>query len=103
MADANLLATDLADYLVTHGVPFRSAHEVIGKAVAVCQAKNVTLRELSLAEYRALSPAFQADLFDALDLDRAMAARRAAGAPSPANVAAQLAAWQARLAPPPPE
>ncbi len=103
VADANLLATDLADYLVTHGVPFRSAHEVIGKAVAVCQAKNVTLRELSLAEYRALSPAFQADLFDALDLDRAMAARRAAGAPSPANVAAQLAAWQARLAPPPPE
>ena len=58
---------------------------------------GMTLTELSLAEYQAISPAFSADLFDIFDLSRAMAARTATGAPSPQNVAAQLARWKKQL------
>ncbi len=97
VADANLLATDLADYLVERGVPFRAAHAVIGKAVALCHEKNTTLRALPLEDYQALSPVFQRDLFEALDLRKAVAARRATGAPSPQNVAAQLKKWETLL------
>ncbi len=95
VADPMLLATDLADYLVNHGIPFRKAHEVIGKAVALCGAKSCDLPQLTLADYQALSPAFGADVFECFDLAKAMAARKAIGAPSPQNVAAQLARWQA--------
>ena len=56
VADANLLATDLADYLVMRGVPFRQSHEVIGKAVRLCADREVALTDLSLADYQALSP-----------------------------------------------
>jgi argininosuccinate lyase len=97
VADANLLATDLADYLVNHGVPFRKAHEVIGRAVARCGALECSLRELSLAEYQALSPAFGADVHDMLEVRRSMEARQAVGAPSPPNVAAELGRWKVLL------
>jgi len=97
VADANLLATDLADYLVNHGVPFRKAHEVIGRAVARCGALECSLRELSLTEYQALSPAFGADVHDMLEVRRSMEARQAVGAPSPANVAAELGRWKVLL------
>lgn len=90
VADPMLLATDLADYLVNHGVPFRQAHEIIGKAVALCGQKQCELPQLTLADYQALSPAFAADVFDLLTVEKSMAARQAIGAPSPGNVAAQL-------------
>jgi argininosuccinate lyase len=92
-----LLATDLADYLVNRGIPFRKAHECIGKAVALCQERRCDLPQLTLADYQAISPAFAADLFEMLTVEKSMAARRAIGAPSPDNVAAQLARWKAIL------
>jgi argininosuccinate lyase len=98
VADANLLATDLADYLVNHGVPFRKAHEVIGRAVARCGALGCSLRELPLAEYQALSTVFGADVHEMLEVSRSMEARQAVGAPSPANVAAELGRWKILLA-----
>ena len=97
VADPMLLATDLADYLVLRGVPFRKAHEIIGHAVALCGQKQCELPQLTLADYQALSPAFGADVFDILHVEKSMQARRAIGAPSPENVAAQLARWQAAL------
>jgi argininosuccinate lyase len=97
VADPMLLATDLADYLVNHGVPFRQAHEVIGKAVALCGQKHCELPQLTLADYQTLSPAFSADVFDILTVEKSMAARQAIGAPSPQNVAAQLTRWQTTL------
>jgi argininosuccinate lyase len=96
-ADPMLLATDLADYLVKHGVPFRQAHEVIGKLVAHSLTEGVAFADIPLATYREFSPAFEADLFDCLNLETALAARQAVGAPSPANVAAQLARWKEAL------
>ena len=98
VADPMLLATDLADYLVNRGIPFRKAHEVIGKAVALCGQKRCELPQLTLADYQSLSPAFAADVFEILTVEKSMSARQATGAPSPQNVAAQLKRWQAVLA-----
>jgi argininosuccinate lyase len=97
VGDPNLLATDLADYLVNHGVPFRKAHEVVGRAVARCGKLGCSLTELSLAEYQALSPVFGTDVHEVLQVERSMAARKAVGAPAPENVAAQLARWREAL------
>ena len=96
-ADPMLLATDLADYLVLKGVPFRQAHEAVGKLVAVSLGRRVPFAELPLEEYRAVSPAFEADVFGVLDVKRSLASRKAAGGPSPENVAGRLAAWREKL------
>jgi argininosuccinate lyase len=97
VSDPMLLATDLADYLVNHGIPFRKAHEIIGRAVALCGEKDCELTELTLADYQSLSPAFSNDVFEMLRVEKSMEARRAIGAPSPQNVAAQLARWKSVL------
>ncbi len=94
VSDWNLLATDLADYLVLHGVPFRKAHEVIGKTVALCLERGCGLADLALEDYKALSPAFEGDVYDCLSVRRSIDARTNVGAPSSKNVQAQLARWQ---------
>ena len=98
VADPMLLATDVADYLVNRGVPFRMAHEVVGKAVALCTQRGCDLPQLTLADWRTLSPAFEKNVAKCFDLATAMAARKGIGAPSPKNVAAQLARWKKSLA-----
>src|SRR5262249_16993667 len=98
VADPMLLATDLADYLVNRGVPFRKAHEIIGRAVALSTERRTPLPQLALADYQSLSPLFAADLFAVFDLRKAMSARAAIGAPSPENVTAQITRWQSALA-----
>ena len=95
--DPGLLATDLADYLVLHGVPFRQAHEVIGKLVAYSIEQRRGFTELKLEEFRRFSEKLGQDLFAVLDLDRALDCRTATGAPSRINVAAALDAWDAIL------
>jgi argininosuccinate lyase len=95
--DPALLATDLADYLVLHGLPFRQAHEAIGGLVAYSQKEQRTLPDLSLEEFRRFSDRFEPDLYHVFELDRAMTKRVAVGAPSAKNVAAQLEAWDAKL------
>ena len=97
VSDWNLLATDLADYLVLHGVPFRKAHEVIGKTVALCGERGVGFAELKLEDYKALSPAFEADVYELLSVRRSIDARTNIGAPNSANVKAQLARWRTAL------
>ncbi len=98
VSDPMLLATDLADYLVLKGVPFRQAHEIIGKLVAHCIETGGDFSKLDLKAYQAFSPAFAQDLFAVLDVRRALDARQAPGAPSPAHVRAQLERWRALLA-----
>ncbi len=97
-ADPMLLATDLADYLVLHGVPFRQAHEVVGKLVALTLQRKTGFAELSMEDYRAASPAFGEDVYAVLDVRRSLESRRAPGAPSFDNVWARLEHWQATLA-----
>jgi len=96
-SDPMLLATDLADYLVLAGVPFRQAHEVIGKLVAHCIKEGRTFPEIELETYRTFSPVFGPDVYDVLDVRRALDARKAVGAPSLENVRAQLERWRGAL------
>lgn len=96
-SDPMLLATDLADYLVNHGVPFRQAHEVIGKLVAYSIQEKKAFGEMTLAEFQKFSTAFEDDVMACLNLETALQARKGIGAPSPQNVKAQLARWRAAL------
>jgi argininosuccinate lyase len=98
VSDPNLLATDLADYLVNRGLPFRKAHEVIGRAVARCAELECGLDRLPVAEYQALSGLFEDDVHSILEVRRSMEARMAPGAPSPSNVRGELARWTGLLA-----
>src|SRR6516162_1878367 len=95
--DPALLATDLVDYLVLQGLPFRQAHEVIGKLVAYTLEQQRTLRELTIDEFRKFSDRFGPDTFEVLDLDRAISRRTTIGAPSLENVAAELERWKSIL------
>ncbi|WP_066637991.1 argininosuccinate lyase [Desulfolucanica intricata] len=75
-------ATDLADYLVYKGVPFRQAHEIVGRAVFYCISKEKTLEELSLEEYREFSPVFDEDVYKAIDIGHCVSARKVPGGPA---------------------
>jgi len=96
-SDPNLLATDLAEYLVKKGTPFRQAHAIVGKIVAQCEARKIRLNELPLAELKKFSPLFDRDVSKIFDIASALAKRRAIGAPSPKNVAAQIRRWHSHL------
>ncbi len=98
VSDPMLLATDLADYLVRAGFPFRQAHEVIGKLVAHCVETGRSFPQLDLGTFQSFSPLFSPDVFEVLDLRRALESRQAPGAPSQANVRAQLERWRSVLA-----
>lgn len=97
VADPLLLATDLADYLVRRGVPFRKAHELVGKAVAVAVGSGTPLNQLTLEQFKAISPEYGEDVHSVFDLDRAFALRTNPGAPNPANTARRLAYWKEQL------
>ncbi|MBU6301187.1 MAG: argininosuccinate lyase [Verrucomicrobia bacterium] len=97
-ADPFLLATDIADYLVVRHVPFRQAHEVVGKLTAFSLREGRGFPDLTLEEFRSFSEVFAADVFGLFDVRNALEARRATGAPSPDGVAAELARWKTRLA-----
>jgi len=94
VADPALFATDLADYLVGRGVPFREAHRAVGGAVRLAEEQGVALDRLTFAQVRALHPAFGRDWARVFDLRRAMAARRSPGMPGPAQIRLQLGRWR---------
>ena len=96
-ADPNLLATDLAEYLVKKGTPFRQAHEIVGKIVASATRKGIKLTALKRSELKKFSPALDVDLAKVFDVRASLAARTAIGAPSPKNVKAQIKSWRQRL------
>lgn len=79
-------ATDAADYLVKKGMPFRSAHEVVGKLVLYCIGKQRSIEELSLAELKEISPVFEQDIYDAISLRACVEGRALPGGPAPEAV-----------------
>jgi argininosuccinate lyase len=95
--DDGMLATDVADYLVERGVPFREAHRVVGLLVREAEARGVAISALPFDAYRAASPAFGEDLLVTFDLDRSAAARSVPGATAPAAVRVQLEAARAAI------
>ena len=74
-------ATDAADYLVNHGVPFRDAHGIIGRLVLYCIEQNKAIDELSLDELQAISPVFEEDIYDAISMETCVSKRLTIGAP----------------------
>ncbi|MDA8221194.1 argininosuccinate lyase [Desulfosporosinus sp.] len=80
-------ATDLADYMAKKGVPFREAHELVGRIVLQCSKKGIGLEDLSLSDYQELSPIFEEDLFRSIGIEYCVRARMITGGPSPETVA----------------
>jgi len=92
-------ATDLADWLVrVLKLPFRDAHHVTGRLVALAESRGVELADLSLAEMRAVEPGITADVFSVLTVDASVASRTSFGGTAPANVAREAARWLDALA-----
>jgi argininosuccinate lyase len=90
-------ATDLADYLVKRGLPFRDAHEAVARAVRAAEARDCDLSELSLADLKAFSPLICADVFDVLSVAGSLAARDHPGGTAPNQVKAAIARLRATL------
>lgn len=74
-------ATDAADYLVNHGVPFRDAHGIVGQLVLYCIEKDKSLDDMTLEEFRAISPVFENDIYDAISMETCVKKRMTIGAP----------------------
>ncbi|WP_152045045.1 argininosuccinate lyase [Aureimonas psammosilenae] len=92
-------ATDLADWLVREaGLPFREAHHVTGRAVALAESSGVRLEELPLDVLRGLHPGITQGVFDVLSVDASVKSRRSFGGTAPENVRREIAEWRTRLA-----
>jgi argininosuccinate lyase len=94
-----LLATELADYLVRKGIPFREAHGIVGDIVALCAERSCSLGELPLREYTRRSSAFSRDVALLLDARTSLTMKQSAGSTSPSEVAKALRLWKKRLSP----
>src|SRR6202522_937685 len=96
-SDPALVATEIADYLVNHGVPFREAHEIVGKVLRAAEQEEKTVRDMPLARLKTFSPAFGDDLGTMLTRDSALARRNIPGGTAPTAVRAALDEFKARL------
>uniref|UniRef100_A0A803PQ14 Argininosuccinate lyase n=1 Tax=Cannabis sativa TaxID=3483 RepID=A0A803PQ14_CANSA len=93
----HLDATTLADYLVKKGVPFRTSHDIVGRAVALCVSKNCQLKELSLDELRSLNPVFDKDVYEYLGVENAVEKFSSYGSTGSSSVAYQVDYWVTKL------
>ncbi len=96
-SDPALLATDLADYLVRKGMPFRQAHHVVGAIVALAEKTNKPLNQLSLKELQGVDKTFGKDAVEVFNLKKAMSQRNITGAPGTSEVKKQISRWQKAL------
>ncbi len=92
-----LLATEAADYLVRQGIPFRQAHDIIGKVLREAEKQTVSWTALPLEALKKISPAFEADFRKGLSLEAALAAKKVPGGTAPENVRAAIADLEGRL------
>jgi len=95
--DGFITATDLADYLVRKGMPFREAHEVVGRAVLRCLERHWGLGTMPLEEYQRLSPLIREDVYDAISVEASVTRRTSSGGTAPANLARRLQTLKKRL------
>jgi len=96
--DPALVATEVADYLVAFGVPFREAHEIVGKVLRAAEQEGKSIREMPMDRLKEFSPAFGRDLSTALTLESALARRAVIGGTAPGAVRAALEDFKSRLA-----
>lgn len=91
-------ATDAADYLVNHGVPFRDAHGIVGRIVLYCLEKKISIGQMSLEELKSISPVFEEDIYEAISMEACVERRLTDGAPGKEAMARAIAAEEAYLA-----
>jgi len=96
-SDSALLATEAADYLVRKGIPFRQAHDLVGKVLREAEKQNVPWTALPLGTLERISPALEADLLKRLTVDAALNAKRVPGGTAPESVRGAIADLEARL------
>jgi argininosuccinate lyase len=89
-----LLSTDLVDYLVSRNVPFRKAHNIVGNIVAIWVDRGKKLNELTLAEYKRISPKFEKDIFKLLTASSSIQNKKSQGSTSPKEVEKQINFWE---------
>ena len=97
VSDPLLLATDVAEMLVNRGVPFRHAHEIVGRAVALSEKNDCLFSELTVQDWKGIYPASDKSLLKVFDVHAALARRKMTGAPGKKQVLARLAYWKKRL------
>jgi argininosuccinate lyase len=95
--DPNLFATDLAEYLVRKGAPFREAHEIVGRLFVHAAQAQLPLNQIPLSKMQSFSSLFDIDVTKIFDIRRSLAKRVAIGAPSLENVTAQIKRWRNKL------
>ncbi len=88
--DSFMLATDLVDYLVAKGIPFREAHGIVGELVYTAQAEGKELKQLSLDEFKKFSPAFEDDVFEIFDFRKSVERKKTCGSTNPEFVRKQI-------------
>lgn len=86
-------ATDAADYLVNHGVPFRDAHGIVGRIVLYCIDKGIAIDDMSVDELKAISPVFDEDVYDAISMETCVSTRCTVGAPSKTSMDKVIAVY----------
>ena len=96
--DPALVATEVADYLVAQGIPFREAHEIVGKVLRAAEQDGKSIREMPLEQLKKFSPVFGRELDTVLTLESALARRGLAGGTAPGAVRAALENFNARVA-----
>ncbi len=101
-ADPALMATDLAEWLVRKGVPFRQAHHLVGRFVGDCAARGIPLNQATLDQMRQTIPMAEAECLELFSARRSVAARNLTGGTAPEQVEHQLAEWEKRLQDRPP-
>lgn len=90
-------ATDAADYLVNHGVPFRDAHGIVGQLVLFCIDKGIALDDMTLGEFKAISPVFEADIYEAISMKTCVEKRTTIGAPGQEAMKQVIAIYKKQL------
>ena len=91
-------ATDAADYIVNHGIPFRDAHGIIGRLVLMCIDKGISLDELPLDDYKSVSPVFENDIYEAISLKTCVEKRLTKGDPGPKAMLDAISEYDAYMA-----
>ncbi len=97
LSDDGLLATDLAEYLVQKGVPFRKSHEAVGNLMRFLEEEDKRLSSLSISQFKKFSPAFKEDVFDLLSVESSVARKKSRGGTGTKEVKKAIAKWERKL------
>ena len=88
-----ILATDIADWLVLEGVPFRSAHHAAGEVVKYCESISKKLNQLSVEELKNINPAFDEKVLEVFDITKSLHRKKTIGSPNPEMVKGEIVKW----------